>query len=407
MFRFILLGLQSGNLGTRYVKAHEGWFFWALASIALYLGLCIIGLYLNVFGGQWINFVFVGLFQLIAFLLLFMPGNVVTAIIIGFLLGQPGNTPGLSISDGVKESKDTVKWFTSVAGSIIFYGSIPFIALGIFSFKGHAFAAIIMLALAAPVAIAASRIFKEPKFFIALIYWIEVGVIIIALGLTFKETYWAYIANDREQIVREIEATYDGQLAEADKRILKNILRKAEKGAVLSPEEMQLLKKYQEQLNEKTPGNIGKKIAQDGTSFVANSLDTAKVEALKAWHGEELTFHVVISPKGVPQPEAICQTLPVGDYKISVRDVIAPSILDDKGDDMGVFDLSNTGRPGTQFGITVNGKRIGETVAVLNKDDCLTIAVSMNGPTRAFFENGSKYSYIGEAAPAATLVLTR
>lgn len=158
---------------------------------------------------------------------------------------------------------------------------------------------------------------------------------------------------------------------------------------------------------DSTQSSFASRSTEASKPVIKEAYNSAKAEALKAWHGEELTFHVVISPKGVPQPEAICQTLPVGDYKISVRDVIAPSILDDKGDDMGVFDLSNTGRPGTQFGITVNGKRIGETVAVLNKDDCLTIAVSMNGPTRAFFENGSKYSYIGEAAPAATLVLTR
>lgn len=413
MFRFLLLGLQSGNLGTRYMKAHESWFFWALASIAIYLGLCITGLYANVGGGQWINFVFAGLFQLAAFLLIFMPGNVITALLIGFLLGQPGNTPGLSISDGVEKSQDALKQFASIAGSIIFYGSIPFVAMGIFSFRGHAFAAIIMLALAAPLAIAASRIFKEPKLFIVLVYWVEILVLIVALGLTFKETYWTYAADDRDQIVREIDATYEGQIAEADKQILKGILKKVKKGIPLSKEETRKLEEYQERLNEKTPGSIGKRIgdttidmARSGVSLAANGLDTAKAEALKVWHGEELTYQVSISSKGVPETKEICD-LSIGDYKVSVRDVTAPSIVDEKGDDMGVFDLSNTGRPGTQFGLTVGGKRIGETVTVSSKGSCLTVAVSMNGPTRSFFENGTQYRFVGKALPAATLVLTR
>ncbi|MBP7696016.1 MAG: hypothetical protein KA115_02345 [Candidatus Moranbacteria bacterium] len=413
MFRFILLGLQSGNLTTRYAKAHEGWFFWALMSSLIYLGLCVFGLYCNIAGGQWINFIFAGLFQLAAFLLLFMPGNVIAVAIIGFLLGQPGNTPGLSISDGVNQSQDILKKFGGIAGSIIFYGSIPFVAMGIFSFKGHAFAAIIMLALAAPVAIAASRIFKEPKLFITLVYWVEVIVLIAALGLTFKETYWTYAADERDQIVREIDATYEGQIAEADKQILKGILKKAEKGIPLSKNDFRILGKYQERLNEKSPQSIGKQIgetaveiAKSGVSLAANGLDTAKAETLKAWNGEELTYQVTVSSKGIPEVDKICN-LSIGNYKVSVRDVTAPSIVDEKGDDMGVFDLSNTGRPGTQFGLTVGGKRVGETVTVSSKDSCLTVAVSMNGPTRAFFTNESKYKFVGEATPAATLVLTR
>lgn len=139
---------------------------------------------------------------------------------------------------------------------------------------------------------------------------------------------------------------------------------------------------------------------------LGESLDIAKAGVLKTWHGEELTYPVKVSPKGVPELEPICN-LSIGDYKVSVRDITAPSIVDEKGDDMGVFDLSNTGRPGTQFGLTVNGKRIGETVTVSSKGSCLTVAVSMNGPTRAFFENGTKYRFIGTAAPSATLVLTR
>lgn len=139
---------------------------------------------------------------------------------------------------------------------------------------------------------------------------------------------------------------------------------------------------------------------------LSESFSTAKAEALKAWHGEELTYQVTVSSKGIPEIEPICN-LSIGDYKVSVRDVTAPSIVDEEGVDVGVFDLSNTGRPGTQFGLTVGGKRIGETVTVSSKDSCLAVAVSMNGPTRASFTNGSQYKFVGEATPAATLVLTR
>lgn len=401
MLRFILLSLQQGNLGNRYVKAHEGWFFGALAGIGIYLGICLTGLFINVAGGQWLNFILAGLFQLVAFLLIFMPGHWIALTIAGFLLGQPGNSPGLSIEDGKNTAEALLKKMASVAGSIIFYGSIPFIAMGIFSFKGHAFVGIIMLSLAAPVAIAASRIFQKPKFFITLVYWVEVIVLIVALGSTFQETYWTYFANEREQTVRQINQVIEGQAADADQEVLKRILQKAKDGKPLKPNEIEMLKRYRETLENKTPVALSAKTITATKEGIAG----AKAEALKTWYGEEHIYPITLSAEKPWVPVSVCG-LPIGDYKISVRNTVGAMITKpESSESEGDFSLANSNTDQSkQFGIMVNGKSIGSSIAVTTKDQCLEVSAWFHPNIRRLFENGS---LVLSNAPSANLVLTQ
>lgn len=400
MFRFIWLFLRAGNPVLRYGRVHRGWFLGALASIGVYLGACVLALYMNILGIQELNFLFAGVFQLIAFLILFMPGNSIAVAILGFLGGQPGNDPGLSVEDGIRGAKEYMAQFARVAGSIIFYGSIPFLLLGIFSFEGHAYGAIIMLSLAAPVAIGAGRIFHNSTFFIKLVYWVEVIVLVATLGLTLRNTYWRYVGNGQDVLVNQIEEALQKKIAENEQTRLKAILEKVKKGKPLEKNDPEFLNKMRLDRDKKSPGGF---LSSAGT-VVNEGVSNMRGTFVKARHGEEHPVLVEFSKERPWEPLEVCG-LPIGSYRISVRDTIAAPITDADGRDKGVFNLATPElKLGSQFGITVDGKHIGETLGVTTQGQCLRISAAMFPETRAAFARGG---YQLGSAPSTTLVLTR
>lgn len=360
MFKWLSLNLSGKN----YLKAHEGWFAVALSTIGVYIAFALAGLGLNVAGAQFVNFVFAGLFQVVAFVVLFMPGHWLALAVIGFLGGQPGQTPGLSVDDGFRTARQILSPLANFAGSIIFYGSIPFIALGVFSFKGHAFVGIVMLSLAAPVAIGASRLFPKPMLFIKLVYWVEVIVLLFALGSTFKETYWHYTASQEEQLVLGIDRLIIEQHSASDRKALEKIKSVIEGKSTeeLTAADTKVLQKVRQSLKEKTPLDMaevaGTKVVEAGKAgakLATSGYDTAKDAAFTAMYGERTTHTIVFSKDNLLAAQTV-SNLPTGSYTFEARLKEPILFLDQSGRTASVSEI--TGNGPDNWSITVNGKSV-------------------------------------------------
>lgn len=299
---------------------------------------------------------------------------------------------------------------------LILGSPIAHLLLAIFPLEGHGGQAFMMLAMV-PLVVIGTVWLSSGDWVIRKFWHLYIAILLGCVGYWSLTSFFPDLqgseASSRVHATHQTVRTQNNRyLAKKAEEIQQRISKMDESLSLeerikrLNPEDRKIWEDSQKSSFTSRTAEASLPAIKETGKALSEGFSAAKAEALKVWHGEELIYQVSISSKGVPETKEICD-LSIGDYKVSVRDVTAPSIVDEKGADMGVFDLSNTGRPGTQFGLTVGGKRIGETVTVSSKDSCLTVAVSMNGPTRTFFTNGSKYSFIGTALPAATLVLTR
>ena len=299
---------------------------------------------------------------------------------------------------------------------LILGSPIAHLLLVVFPLDGHGGQALTMLAMV-PLVVIGTVWLSSGNWVIKKFWQLYIAILLGCIGYWSLTSFFPDLQGSAAS--SEIHATHqtvqlqnDQYWTEKTKEIRKRInkmnpeLTLEQRVEKLSPADQDIWEKSKKSSFTSRTAEASLPAIKETGKALSESFSTAKAEALKAWHGEELTYQVTVSSKGIPEIEPICN-LSIGDYKVSVRDVTAPSIVDEEGVDVGVFDLSNTGRPGTQFGLTVGGKRIGETVTVSSKDSCLAVAVSMNGPTRASFTNGSQYKFVGKATPAATLVLTR